>query len=374
MLGNIKISPFQLFVLVFLFEMGSAILFGIGAAAKQDAWITILLGMAGGIVLFLIYHRLFFYYPDLPLTGYVQKIVGKGIGRAIGFFYIIYFIYLAARVLRDFGELLTSTIYYQTPIFIINSLMIITILYGLYKGLEVMARLGELLFMLIYLMAIFGIIFVIFSGLVHFENLRPMLENGMMPVFKTTLLQTLTFPFGEMVAFTMILPNLNEQKKAKKICLSAMMLSGINITITTIINISALGVDLFTRSSFPLLSTIQKIQLLNFIERLDVLFLMYLVIGGFVKISIYYYAAIVGTVDVFNLKTQDKIIFPIALIILFASIEIASSFAEHTKEGLALVPVYLHWPFQIIIPSVLLVIAFFRNRNKQAWAGKNYYQ
>lgn len=370
-MDKVKISSYQLFVLVFLFEMGSAILFSLGSQAKQDAWLAILLGMAGGIPLFLIYYQLFTYYPGLTLIGYVQKIIGKWAGRVIGFLYITYFIYIAARVLRDFGELLTSTIYYQTPIFIINTLMILTILYGLFKGVEVVARLGELFFIVIYTMAIIGVILVIFSGIIHFENIKPILENGMLPVLKTTLMETLTFPFGEMVVFTMIFPILNEPKKANKICLSAMILAGINISLTTFVNLAVLGEDLFVRSTFPLLSTIRKIELLNFIERLDVLFMVYLMIGGFIKISIYYYAAIVGTVDLFKFNVKEKIIFPLGIIILFTSIEIASNFMEHTKEGLSIVPIYLQWPLQIIIPSFLFVIAFFRNRKKQTQSEQN---
>ncbi len=124
-MNKVKINSFQLFALVFLFEMGSAILVGLGSKASQDAWIAILLGMAGGLLLFLIYHRLFTYYPDLPLTGYAQKITGKWVGRIIGLLYISYFIYLAARILRDFGELLTSTIYTRTPQFVTTSLMML---------------------------------------------------------------------------------------------------------------------------------------------------------------------------------------------------------------------------------------------------------
>lgn len=370
-MNKVKINSFQLFALVFLFEMGSAILVGLASKASQDAWISILLGMAGGLVLFLIYHRLFTYYPDLPLTGYAQKITGKWVGRIIGLVYISYFIYLAARILRDFGELLTSTIYTRTPLFVITSLMILTILYGIYKGLEVLARVGELLFFLVYLMAIAGGLLIVFSGLIHLDNLKPVLENGIMPVLKITITQTITFPFGEMIVFTMILPSLNEPKKAKKICLFAMILSGINITITSIINISTLGVDLFLRSPFPLLSVIQKIQLLNFIERLDVLFMLYLTIGGFMKIAVFYYAAVVGTVDLFKLSDPSKIVFPIGLLILFASGAIASNYSEDIKEGLEIVPIYLHWPFQIIIPGILLMIAFFRKRGKQPQTAKD---
>ncbi|TWE08332.1 spore germination protein KB [Neobacillus bataviensis] len=362
---NAKIKAYQLFVLVVLFEMGSAILVGLGAEAKQDAWMSILLGLGGGLAVFLIYYQLYKYYQDMPLTSYVQKITGKWIGRIIGVSYIIYFLYSASRVLRDFGELLTSTIYTTTPLIVINCLMIFTIIYGIHKGFEVIARVGELFFIVVYMMAIVGFCLIMFSGLIHPENLRPVLENGWKPVLKTFLLETINFPFGEMIVFTMVLPYLNDAKKAKWVCMGGMVLSGINITITAVINVAALGTDLFTRAPFPLLSTISKIQLANFIERLDVLFMLYLVIGGFFKISIFFYAAVAGTADIFGFKNQTKLSFPMGALVLFSSITIASNYSEHIKEGLKIVPIYIHWPFQILIPSFLLIIAFFKNRRKQ---------
>lgn len=163
----------------------------------------------------------------------------------------------------------------------------------------------------------------------------------------------------------MLLPYLNEQKKAKMACIGGMLLGGINITITTVVNIAVLGVDLVTRSTFPLLGTISKIELANFIERLDVFFVLYSMVGGFFKISLYYYAAVIGITDIFNLKNHRKITFPLGLIILIASVTIASNYAEHIDEGEKIVPYYLHWPFQIIIPIILLIIAFFRNMRQK---------
>lgn len=204
-----------MFILIVLFEMGSAILVGLGSQAKQDAWIAILLGLAGGLLLFLVYYRLFTYYQDLPLTSYLQKIIGKWLGRFIGFFYIVYFIYCATRVLRDFGELLASTIYTNTPLIVINALMIITLIYAIHKGIEVIARVGELFFGVIYILAVAGFILIAVSGLIHLDNLLPVLENGWNPVIRTFLGETLTFPFGEMVVFTMLLPFINDTKKSE---------------------------------------------------------------------------------------------------------------------------------------------------------------
>jgi spore germination protein KB len=50
-----KIHPIQLFTLMVLFELGSAVVVGLGLEAKQDAWLAILFGMMGGIVLFSLY-------------------------------------------------------------------------------------------------------------------------------------------------------------------------------------------------------------------------------------------------------------------------------------------------------------------------------
>ncbi|MEI2438882.1 spore gernimation protein KB, partial [Priestia megaterium] len=47
---------------------GSSLLVPIAIDVKQDAWLAILLGMAGSFVLFLVYHKLHSYYPDLLPT------------------------------------------------------------------------------------------------------------------------------------------------------------------------------------------------------------------------------------------------------------------------------------------------------------------
>jgi spore germination protein KB len=361
---QIKIKASQMCMLIILFEMGSALVLVPGTAAKQDAWIAVLIGLLCGLLLYFVYYRLFKYYPDLPLTSYVQEITGKFIGRILGFLYVVYFIYIATRVLRDFGELLTSTIYSYTPLFILNALMVLTVIYTTRKGFEVLSRVGEIYFGVVYLLAFAGITLVAFSGLIHLDNLLPMLENGWTPVMKTVAVQTLNRPFGEMVVFTMFLPFINEPKKAKIVGLAGMLLSGLNIAITTVINISVLGTDIFVRTPFPLLSTIGKIQIAEFLERLDVLFMLYLVIGVFFKITIFFYAAVAGTADLFGFKDQRRLCFPIGLLLLIGSVTIATSITEHFEEGIKFVPIYLQWPLQIIIPCLLLIIAFFRNRKR----------
>ncbi|WP_432694488.1 GerAB/ArcD/ProY family transporter (plasmid) [Priestia aryabhattai] len=360
-----KISASQLFILMVLFELGTSLLLPVAMEAKQDAWLAILLGMLGSLVLFVIYYKLYSYYPDLLPTEYMQKILGKAIGSVLAFLYISYFIYDVARVLRDIGEMLLTFSYSDTPLFIANALLILVIIYTVQKGIEVVARSGELFFIFMYVLAVTGFLLIVCSGLIDFKNLQPVLEDGILPVLKVVFIQTLYFPFGEAIVFTMILPYLNNPKKAKVTMLCATGLSGINLTITMLINISVLGVDLTARSQFPLLSTVQSIQVADFLERLDVFFMLALVIGGFSKISVLFYASMIATATLFKIKSPSRLSYPIGLIVLFMSLMISRNFQEHLHEGIGVEMFFLQIPFLTIIPVLLFLVAFFKNRKQQ---------
>ncbi|HZG70990.1 MAG TPA: GerAB/ArcD/ProY family transporter, partial [Chondromyces sp.] len=311
------------------------------------------------------YHQLYRYYPDILPTEYMEKIIGKVPGRVLAFLYILYFLYIGARVLRDFGSFLIIIFYTQMPLVIANALLITVIIYAVRKGIEVLARTGEMLIALMYLLAISGFILVLVSGLFQMNNLKPVLENGLMPVLKSAVTQTWYVPFGEAVVFAMLLPYLNHPKRAKAAALSAIALSGVNLTIVMAINMGVLGLDLVVRSLFPLLTTIQAINLTGFLNRLDVYFMLALILGGFFKIGIFIYAAVSGTATLFQVKKPVKLVLPFGFIVLVLSIIIAGDFGEHAKEGLELVPLVVHLPFQVIIPTFLLVIAFLRNRKRK---------
>ncbi|MGX9135032.1 GerAB/ArcD/ProY family transporter [Rummeliibacillus sp. JY-2-4R] len=366
-----KISAYQLLVLIFLVEIGSAILVPLAIEAKQDAWLAVLIGLAGGCCLFWIYHSLYLYYPDIPLTEYMQRILGSALGKVFAFFYVLYFLYIAARVLRDFGEMLIIVFYPETPLFVMNVLMVLVVVYTVRKGIEVIARTGELLFIIMMLIGISGIILIIISSIIDISNLEPFLEEGLKPVIKTAFTETLYFPFGEVIIITMILPYLNQASKAMKTGLLGLGLSGLIIALIMAMNISVLGVNLILRSQFPLLSTIKTIEFAGFLQRMDITFMLSTVIGGFFKISLYFYASLAGTANLFNIKNSTQLAYPLGLLLLVLSITIASNFSEHVYEGLKVVPLYVHLPFQVIIPGLLLIIAFFRNRKKQSKHSRN---
>jgi spore germination protein KB len=367
-----NISGYQLFVLIFLFEMGSALLVPLAGEAKQAAWLVILIAMIGGFLLFFIYYGLFQYYPDQLLTEFVRSILGNFLGRIVAFLYILYFIYLAARVLRDFGDTLLTFAYPHIPLFVANAAFILVVVYTVRKGVEVLTRTGELFFVLENLLLMTFFLLIVASGMIHLNNLKPVIEMSVTEMVKMAFTKTIFFPFGEIISFLMIFPYLNEPQRLKKIGISSIAAAGIFLAIIMAMNIAVLGVDLTTRSQYPLLSLIQSIEVAGFLERLDVYFLFLLMIGGFIKISVFTYVAVTGTANVFNVKQPSRLAYPVGFVILLSSIIIASSFTEHMHEGLGAVPIYIHLPFQVIIPLLLLIIAFFKNRKKEGQHQKKF--
>ncbi|SDH83430.1 GerAB/ArcD/ProY family transporter [Alteribacillus bidgolensis] len=366
-----KISAIQLFTLMFMFDLGSSLVVSYGVTAKKDAWLAILLGMCGGIVLFFIYYFLFRQYPNLPLTGYARKIFGKYLGWIVGLLYTAYFLYNGSRNVRDFGDLLLTSTMPKTPLLAINILFVLAICYVLYLGIEVLGRTAEVFIVILILFGLTGNFLVLVSGGVDIHNLQPFLENGWKPILTTAFPLLTVFPFGDMLVFTMLLPYLNRPELVKKVWLSSVILSGLTLSYTISLNIAVLSVEEVERSTFPLLSTIGKVNLFEFIQRLDAIVVFTFLITMFFKTSIYLYSAVIGIVDLFKLKNHQQIVLPIGVIFLFLSMIIASDFAEHIEEGLVTIQYPIQLPFLIIIPLLMLIVTMIRNGFKKKGRSKS---
>lgn len=366
-----KISPFQLLSAVFILPYGSAVLFFLAPEAKQDAWIAMLFYIFPAVLMQLIYIRIFKYYPNDTLVNYMPKIYGKYIGNFISVIYILYFAYLAARVLRDFSGLISISSLPHTPTILISLLLILTITYGVILGIEPLCRAAEIIFPLM-IVGLLGaiILLVITKNVFNFHYLQPIAEEGpLIPILKSWKL--ITFPYGEPFIFTMIYRDLNNPKKIYSSVIGAIITEGIVLTVITILFLISLGAEYASISTFPLLETLRLIRVSGFMDRLDILIIVAMVLGGFFKISFFMYAAVLGTVEM--LKTDNrKLLTPIwAIIVLISSELIAKNYPQHVKIGLDFTVKYIHLPLQIIIPVITLIFAFIKNHNKKSKKAPN---
>lgn len=355
-MNNVKINSFELFCLIVLFEFGSALIINLGIEADNNAWISILIGLVGGLFIFTIICKLNNQYPQQPLTLYMCNILGPYVGRVVGFFYILFFLYATARDLRDNTELITSTSFHTTPRIVISFIMIFIVSYAIFKGFEGLARIGIILFFFIMIIGIVGNLLILSSGIINMKHLLPLLGDGWKPIFSSAVHQVF-FPFGETICFSMFLPYLENQKSALKTGILAMIYAGIILSYTIIIDIAVFGVNTVKNTPFPLLETVRMIGIGSFLEHLDFIGILTMMYANFIKIAIFFYAAVIATVNVFNIKKHNFLVFTLGILILLLSEKIADSFSEHLEQGKWSLT-YIFPVFCFFIPLFLLIMEY----------------
>lgn len=355
------VGPSQLLSMIVLFELGTAVLVPIGLESGHAVWLSVVFALPGGLLLYLVFAKLYLYFPDQIISGYARRILGKWLGWPLGLLFLPVLLYNGSRNLREAGDLLISASYDKTPILIINSIMIIAVMYILNKGIEVFARTAEIFFWITMIMGCICIIAVIAAGLVEYRNLFPLHMGDYVEALDSAYPNILIFPYGELMCFTTILPQFNQARKVKKAGITAVILSAGLLSFTHAIEMSVLGENLYSRTTFPMFTTITMVNIANFIQRLDALVMLTLIIGVFFKLTVYCYAAVAVAADLFNIRDTRKLVNPAGVIMLFSSFVSAQNYSEHMEDGKAFLETILP-VFCAVIPILLLVVHLVRRK------------
>ncbi|WP_428910952.1 GerAB/ArcD/ProY family transporter [Niallia sp. Krafla_26] len=356
-----NISTTQLFSLIFILLLGSALIVGIGIEAERDAWIAVFLATLFGVGLGLFYFQLVALRPGSNLFEIMEYCFSRPIAIGLGMVYIIYFLYQSSRVTRDFSELITVAILPITPIEMISVTFLLVIAYMIYLGFEVFARVTEIFLPYLFLFLFLFVIFLFASGLVDFNYLLPVLGDGFTPVLKALFPTLLTFPFGELIVLTMILPNVGKFDRCKGTVLLAILIGGIFLTIIMFLILITIGPDMMHNKAFPLLTASRRIALGEFIERIEALVVFLMLLSALGKVTIFLYCGLIGLQYIFRVPYKFFAL-PIAMVVSAASNVISLDFAEHMEEGLRFTTNIFHPPMQLVIPFVIFIMLMIKKR------------
>jgi len=355
-----RVTAYQVFCLLNLTAMGSSALFYLGGDAKQDAWLVLLSMMFVGIFLQLIYTTLFFEYPNDTIISYMPKIFGKVLGYILGISYTFYFAHIAARVLRDFIELILIVVLPGTAPYLIALVLMSTITYGAFLGIESMGRLAQIMLPFYVGVIVFMYISLFATpGLIDIKSIQPVLEKGFTRILKTAYPLLITFPYGETVVLAMVYPSLNMPKKARKTGVLSIIFLGVFLSFNMIVIISTLGVDFASASLFPLLE-IGRLINIGFIDRIDIFVILVMIIGGFFKITVFTYGTVIGTAQLLGIKKDPRwLAVPVGIALYIYSFFVARNYPEHIEIGLKIIPP-LTIQLQVTIPIIAITFHFVR--------------
>jgi spore germination protein KB len=319
LIDNGHISARQFMILVTLFAIGDAILYVpslTATAAKQDAWISALIGWGEGFLLTYLYISLSMRYPNKSIFQYSEDILGKWMGKLVAILFITYFFIDASLMLMEIGDFVTTQIMQETPIEIILVLFTVIIVMGVRSGAEAFSRVSEMLFPYFLLLSFVLIVFI--YPQIKIENVKPVLAHGMAPVFGGNfrymgyLLET--------VILIVMFPLVKRPARAAKAYILGSLFSNFFLIMITAVAILVLGADITVLLAYPSYTLAQKISIGNFFERIEVLMAVIWFITLFVKITICFYATSCGIAYTLELRDYRHLTLPLGMIMIVVAL------------------------------------------------------
>lgn len=356
-----KISNYQLFTLMMLFQIGTTIIFGFGSGAGKDAWISVLLSTVAGMAITGVYAVLLSMHPGLTLVEWFPKQFGRWAGTFLGWLYPLLFIYNTGRALADMSFLIPDTLLPQTPPLFSVALLVLLLIYGLYKGIEVIGRLAGIMLPFIILLFLLEIVFLLISGIINLNELLPIAGKGWNPILEGIWPAGVTQSFGEMIAMTMLWPLAKSRKGAIRTALLSTLATGLFIAAFDILALTVIGEPIFKRAYYPMYILLRQIEVGELLDNLDVLAVLYFVITVFFKTSLYLFAAIRSIQLLANLPSVRPLVIPVSLLAMFMGMTMTDNLMEHIMGvHMTILSPYFWIPLQYVLPMLLLLTAVVR--------------
>ncbi|MGG3283895.1 GerAB/ArcD/ProY family transporter [Paenibacillus solani] len=363
---KVKISLRQVSILTAMYLIGSAILIlpsGMASMAKQDAWIASLVGMGFGFIILTVQWQLSRKYPETNLLSLSEKLLGKWIGKTVNLLFLVtLFLGGPAPVLHDVGLFMTVQMLPETPIQAIIYLFGLLVILGVRLGLEVLARSAELLFP--WFLLLFISMSILLLSTIKWENAQPILESGVSPIIPAAI-SFVSIAFLPNIVLMIIYPgSVNRAEDTHKAVYIGSLIGGLVLFMIIALSILVLGPEVTARNQYPSYMLAKKINIGNFLQRIEAVMAVMWFITLFFRISLYIYAITIGLSQIFNIKNYQPLVLPIGWIMAMVSVFIYPNVPYETQFN------EKTWgPYTITVgflfPLLLLCLHFLRKKRPQ---------
>ncbi|MGF9700691.1 GerAB/ArcD/ProY family transporter [Paenibacillus sp. MABNR03] len=355
MLEQGRLGTRQVAVLTFMIVVGDMMLIYpsvISSYAKQDAWICALVGIPLGMALMAMFLKLANHYPDQNLIQISRSILGFWPGSLLSCFYLFFFIVGASTHTREVGDFMTGQILQYTPIRVLILMFVITIGWGVHKGIESVARTSELL-MPIVIVFILVLTFCLLPQ-VDIKNLKPITDTSVVSILQGILV-SIIYPVGEVIPILMILPYTARLANQTRDMLIAVGFGNLLLATLVTISLLVLGAFLTQHNIYTSFVLSQKINIGNFFQRIEAVMASSWLISTYFKATVYLYAFVLGCAELFKLKQYQVLIMP-AMLLVYGIANLVSP--SVTFIVITVVPYWIDWDITlgILLPGMLLLI------------------
>ncbi|KUO53365.1 MAG: hypothetical protein APF76_08985 [Desulfitibacter sp. BRH_c19] len=354
--GKNTITSFQLIFLIPGIQVGVGILSlyrtVFEAGAGPDAWISIIIvGFLAQTAIFLMIH-LASCFPEDSLIDYVNKLLGKFLGKLFSAGIMLYFIITSASIANVFAFVLRIWALRETPFFILVLFSLVPASYIIANGVKVLARFSFIVFALTWWIILILIVPITQGDIL---NILPVGQSGLYGIIKGTLGASFALVGLE---FLLLLYPFVDRKKDVLIAASVgnwLTIAAYALTvIASTIFFSPMDI---VKQIWPSLQMLKILQF-TFFQRFEVLVLSFWLLLVIVTVAAYQWGAAYTLHKLLNLKSFQISVLSIGGIIYIVSTilikdlnQVLSILDSLGFVGIALIS---------IIPFMLLIIYYLK--------------
>lgn len=310
-----RISAYQMSFLLFTFMTGSSLVNIPGPLigyAKNGAWISLLLSMTAGLavvscVLFL--HRKF---PDQTFIEASRATVGNWVTAMFAVPFIWFQFHMTGGIVLDIGLFMTSSMMRQTPLYIFTFSIFFVVALTVRSGIETMAR----MFVVPMLFVIGFVILIIVLASPNYEasHLMPVMPDGFKPVLLGAYF-SYGFPYAEVMVFAMLLKYVHTSEYAhlRKSAYFVVLFNGFCLIAVTLSTILVFG-PMAGERKYSMFEVARTVDLMEVVTRIESVIGFSLIVNSFMKASIMLFILNQTFTQLFKLRDDRMLIFPLALV------------------------------------------------------------
>ncbi|AVQ39917.1 hypothetical protein C7M56_14985 [Clostridium botulinum] len=279
--------------------------------AKQDGWISVLLGSIYPLYITFIAIYIRKNYPKEDILDISKKIYGNILGNILNLIFLSFFFIISTDLAAEINNILKIYMIHSLSFWNLSSLLFLFVAYAAYGGTEVIGKINEILFygtFAVFLIPLFSL------KNINITNLQPVLGSGIRNIVKGIKGTFISYSGFEILFI--FYPFINENVKIKKPAFKSIIFTTILYTLYVVLTLLYLGINASQKFLWPVI-TITTSIIIPIINSFKYIFLSLWTMTMFKCISIYYFTFTYGLNKIFKKISRENwiiISYPIMII------------------------------------------------------------
>lgn len=355
------ISSTQLAYLIGIYVQGSifctALVYHI---ITKNICLISLTSFAVSLIFVFVYIKLMDMFSGSNLLELNNIVFGDYLGKVVSALYLLFFVILTTGNLRLLCDYIIGNFMVKTPLIVIALVFLIAIAWAVHAGLEVIARIGVIFFVIVT--ALIVLVFILTISKMDITNFFPLFDISLMEFVQTNHIITTIF-FGESFLFMMVIPYVAQRSKMKRSVLFGMIAGEIMLILSALMITGVLG-DMASIMNSPLNHVLRQVEIGKVLSRMEFIVTGILVFSIFIRITVIYYVTTLGFGQFFSLKSYRPLVIPVGVIILGLVGPMYHSPSGQIECGIETWPFFASF-FEFVLPVITLFVAVLRGLLKK---------